>query len=121
MEIPSPTFRRRVWSSSNCVSLPTWNQQVEQDRAPDVLVHQYELAWATLGELRGRRQPYRGDSYEDWPTEGLRITAKLDPREYETGEKITDEQMQQINIEPHKTQPKWNYTISNRRPRSNAK
>jgi len=52
---------------------------------------------------------------------GLRITAKLDPREYETGEEITDEQMEQLNIEVHKTHPKWNYTISNRRLSVNAK
>ena len=52
---------------------------------------------------------------------GLRITAKLDPRTYETGEQITDEQMQQINIEVDKTHPKWNYTISNRRLHGNAK
>ncbi len=42
---------------------------------------------------------------------GLRIKAKLDTREYEKGEEITEEQMEHIEIEPHKTHPKWNYTI----------
>ena len=42
---------------------------------------------------------------------GLRIKAKLDRRKYEKGEEITDEQMERIEIEPHKTHPKWNYTI----------
>ena len=42
---------------------------------------------------------------------GLRIKAKLDRKEYEKGEEITDEQMEHIEIEPHKTHPKWNYTI----------
>ena len=46
---------------------------------------------------------------------GLRITAKLDPREYETGEKITDEQMQSLKLRKSRTHPKWNYTISSRK------
>jgi transposase len=43
---------------------------------------------------------------------GLRIKARLDPKDYETGIEITDEQMASINIEEHKTHPRWNYTIS---------
>ena len=43
---------------------------------------------------------------------GLRVKAKLDRRVYKTGVKISDEQMQKVNIEPHTTHPKWNYTIS---------
>lgn len=42
---------------------------------------------------------------------GLRIRAQLDPSEYETGVKISDEQMGEINLKPHKLHPKWNYTI----------
>jgi len=42
---------------------------------------------------------------------GLRIKARLDPRLYEKGLKITDEQMEDIHIEPHRTHPQWNYTI----------
>jgi hypothetical protein len=45
---------------------------------------------------------------------GLHIKAKLDPREYKKGLKITDEQMDSMNIEPHKTLPNWNYTIASR-------
>lgn len=43
---------------------------------------------------------------------GLRIKAALDEREYETGVKITDKQMAQVQLEPHRTYPEWNYTIS---------
>jgi hypothetical protein len=46
---------------------------------------------------------------------GLRIKARLDPRQYEKGLKITDEQMQHINIKPHATHPQWNYTICSQR------
>ena len=45
---------------------------------------------------------------------GLRVKAELDPRQYEAGVKISDEEMQQINLRPHSTNPLWNYTISPR-------
>jgi len=45
---------------------------------------------------------------------GLRVKAELDPRQYEAGVKISDEEMQQIKLRPHSTNPLWNYTISPR-------
>ncbi len=42
---------------------------------------------------------------------GLKVTAELDTYEYETGKKITDQQMQNVSIRPHDTHPSWNYTI----------
>ncbi len=42
---------------------------------------------------------------------GLSCAARLDRREYEMGMKITREQKQQINLQPHRTLPKYNYTI----------
>ena len=39
--------------------LPAGHQQVEQDRASAVFVHQPELAGAAAGQLRDRRQPHR--------------------------------------------------------------
>jgi hypothetical protein len=42
---------------------------------------------------------------------GLRCWARLDRTRYETGLKITPEQKQQINLHPHRTLPKYNYTI----------
>ncbi len=45
---------------------------------------------------------------------GLRVKAKLDTRFYEAGVKITDEEMEQINLRTHRTNPEWNYTISPR-------
>ncbi|PYU89756.1 MAG: hypothetical protein DMG25_18405, partial [Acidobacteria bacterium] len=35
---------------------------------------------------------------------------------YETGVKISDEQMKDLNIRPHNQNPAWNYSIS---PRGN--
>jgi len=42
---------------------------------------------------------------------GLRIKVNLDPATYETGEKISDEQMDRVHLKPHRTLPQWNYTI----------
>jgi hypothetical protein len=43
---------------------------------------------------------------------GLQVKAKLDTRYYEAGVKITDEEMESINLRTHRTNPEWNYTIS---------
>jgi DDE family transposase len=44
-------------------------------------------------------------------TTGLLCRAHLDRRKYETGLKITREQKQQINLQPHRILPQYNYTI----------
>ena len=45
---------------------------------------------------------------------GLRVTAELDAKQYEAGIKISDAQMERINLRPHRIHPLWNYTISPR-------
>jgi hypothetical protein len=42
---------------------------------------------------------------------GLKVYATVDRNIYETGIKVTDEQMKQINLVPHKFHCDWNYTI----------
>lgn len=49
---------------------------------------------------------------------GLRCRARLDTTEYATGLKVTKEQKAQINLQRHRTLPKYNYTI---RPRTSAR
>jgi hypothetical protein len=39
------------------------------------------------------------------------VKAVLDKRWYETGVKISDEQMKHLNIRPHDQNPEWNYSI----------
>ena len=46
---------------------------------------------------------------------GLKVKAVLDTNEYETGIKVSDEQLDEIKIRRHKVHPAWNYTISPRR------
>jgi hypothetical protein len=45
---------------------------------------------------------------------GLKVKALLDTNHYETGIKVSDEQLEEIRLRRHKTHPVWNYTISPR-------
>jgi transposase len=47
-------------------------------------------------------------------SKGLKVTARLDDKEYKKGIKITDDDMSRINIRPDQIHPKWNYSISPR-------
>jgi hypothetical protein len=69
---------------------------------------------------------WRGEPLRDYETivklisrtataKGLRVTCRLDRRKYPTGRKVTDEEMQGVNLERHKFHGEWNYVI---RPRS---
>lgn len=42
---------------------------------------------------------------------GLKVYARLDRRQYETGRKFTDEDMKRVKLKPHSVFPEWNYTI----------
>jgi hypothetical protein len=42
---------------------------------------------------------------------GLVVTASLTKTAYQTGIKISDEQMDSLNLHKHETFPQWNYTI----------
>lgn len=46
---------------------------------------------------------------------GLKIKALLDTKRYETGIKISDDQLRELKLKFHKTNSKWNYTIDPRR------
>ena len=41
----------------------------------------------------------------------LRVKAVLDKSRYETGLKISREQMEALNIQPHRQNPEWNYSL----------
>ena len=43
---------------------------------------------------------------------GLRVTSRLNARQYETGIRITDEQMAALNITANQHIPKWNHPLS---------
>ena len=69
---------------------------------------------------------WRGEPLRDYETivnlisrtataKGLKVTCRLDRRKYPIGRKVTDEEMQSINLERHKFHGDWNYMI---RPKS---
>ena len=43
---------------------------------------------------------------------GLKVTAVLNTTTYETGENVTDEEIQLLRIRTNRTLPEWNYTIT---------
>jgi hypothetical protein len=43
---------------------------------------------------------------------GLKISCELDKNKYETGLKITDEEINSLNMQFHEVNSKYNYTIS---------
>lgn len=43
--------------------------------------------------------------------QGLRIQAELDQRTYPTGTKVSDKELQRVQLKPHKFHGDWNYTI----------
>jgi hypothetical protein len=47
--------------------------------------------------------------------QGLRIKAVLDRSRYETGVKISKEQMKGLNLQRHHQNPEWNYSLLPRR------
>jgi transposase len=51
---------------------------------------------------------------------GLRVKAKLDKKQYDTGKKISDDEMDQLNIKYDKVNPQWNYTIYPRTKKKKA-
>ena len=52
---------------------------------------------------------------------GLKVKAKLDKKKYKKGIKITDEEMEQLNIEYDEVNPQWNYTIRPRKKKNDKR
>ncbi|ASJ76079.1 ISAzo13 family transposase [Granulosicoccus antarcticus] len=46
--------------------------------------------------------------------EGLQVHCELDQNTYEKGKKVTDNEMESINLHPHRFHGEWNYTIKPR-------
>ncbi len=72
---------------------------------------------------------WRGEPLRDYETivqlisntttaKGLKVTCRLDRHKYPTGRKVTNEEMQRVNLERHKFHGDWNYTIRPRNPES---
>ena len=66
---------------------------------------------------------WRGEPLRDYETivhliartttaKGLQVTCRLDRRKYPTGRKVTDEEINRVNLKKNKFHGEWNYTIS---------
>ena len=93
--------------------LPAGHQQVEQDRAPDVLPHHPELARPAAGQPRGDRQPDR--EHDD--RTGLTIQAELDTGSYPTGIKVSDEELAAVEHDTGRIPRRDGTTPSDQRER----
>jgi hypothetical protein len=65
---------------------------------------------------------WRGEPLRDYETivqlisrtttaKGLKVSCRLDRRQYPTGRKVSDAEMEQVNLKPDKFHGEWNYTI----------
>ena len=65
---------------------------------------------------------WRGEPLPDYETilnliantttaKGLKVTCRLDRRKYPTGRRVSDQEMERVNLERDKFHGEWNYTI----------
>ena len=80
---------------------------MEQNRAPDVLLYFKNWQGQPLIDIETVISLISNTTTE----KGLTITCQLDEKVYETGRKITDDELAQISIFPCETLGKWNYII----------
>ncbi len=107
---------RRDWAADQGLPLSAGHVQVEQDRASTVLPHHAELARPTAHQSRGRRRTDRRNHDQDRP-EGR---CELDTRTYPKGIKVSDAEMEALNIKGDTFHPEWNYTVHPRPKNCNS-
>jgi hypothetical protein len=84
---------------------------VEQDRAATVLLHHQELGGRPLTTYEVIVNLIASTTTKT----GLTVRAALDPRPYETGIAISDEELEHLNLARAKFDGDWNYSIKPRR------
>ena len=83
---------------------------MESGGAPLVRTDQPKLEGCPLRSLDTLLGYIRGTTTET----GLKVTARLDHREYRQKIKVANTEMRQLNLRRHRVCPLWNYTISPR-------
>ena len=102
-------------------------QQFANDTGLEIMVSHYPPGTSKWNRVEHRMFCYISKNWQGQPLidietiislisnttteKGLSITCQLDEKIYETGHKISDEELAQINIFPCETLPKWNYII----------
>ena len=90
---------------------------MEQNRASSLLVHQYELAWQTAPHDPAPRNTSR--TYQvivsliaaTTTEKGLKVQAALDPATYPAGIKVSDAEVEELNLKPARFHGEWNYSL----------
>jgi hypothetical protein len=105
--------RRRDGPHAARPPLSAGHLEVEQDRAPSVLLHHAELARSSAhrsscGRGADRRHDHRG---------GAEVECLLDEGTYQKGIKVSDAEMAALDIAGDAFHPEWNYTIKLHRSR----
>jgi Rhodopirellula transposase DDE domain len=81
---------------------------MEPDRASPVRLHHHELAWQAVGQPSGYRATHRLDT----TATGLKVCCGIDGNLYPKGLKVTDQEIQAINISRNELHGEWNYSIA---------
>ena len=84
--------------------------KMESDRAPLVEPHQHELGGVPMQTFETVMKCLERTATR----KGLRVKAVLKRGGNELGERVSNEEMRALRIEPHAVCPAWNYTISPR-------
>ena len=101
---------RRNRSGDHRLSLAAGHQQVEQDRASAVLLHQPELAWQTAHQPRSDREPDCRHHHQNRAQSPLSIGHAV----LSKGIVVSDDELAQVNLHPDDFHGEWNYIISPR-------
>ena len=112
-------FRNRAWTYHL--------QQLADQRGVEVTVCHYPPGTSKWNKIEHRLFSYISVNWKGQPlvsyetviqligatrtTGGLRVKAALDEGTYELGVKISDADMARLNLRPHRTRPRWNYTL----------
>ncbi len=107
LETQATEVRGRFGTAADHRALPTWHQQVEQDRAPHVFSYHRELARPPLENLETVVNLIANTT----TSKGLRIKAALDSRRYADKIKVSDDDFATVNIKPNTFHGDWNYAI----------
>lgn len=102
-------------------------QQLANDTGLEIMVSHYPPGTSKWNKIEHRMFCYISKNWQGQPLidietvislisnttteKGLTITCQLDEKVYETGRKITDDELAQISIFPCETLGKWNYII----------
>jgi hypothetical protein len=92
------------------VPLSAEDKQVEQSRAPSLLVHLLELAGRAPARLRNDRGLIAGTT----TAKGLTVSCRLDRRRYPVGRRVSDEAFATVNLTRNAFHGEWNYSIDPR-------